>query len=268
MDLGIRGRLAVVTCRDSGMGYATAEMLLKEGVKVVLTDLPGAPLDKAGATLKQFGEVVAVASGLTKAKHVDALQQAAQESFGLPDILVNAAGIIRTDWPVPRADGRKLAGGGAIRPPGGGPRVPGLHPGHGGGRVGQGGAVQLRGRATTLYRGIAVLRFEGGCPEPLERPVKAYSRKGVLVNAVSPAVIATPMTYEMMNQRSKKDGTTFNEALRSFLKEERPTLELQRRGTADEFARQLRSSAPTMPVSSMAPIYASTGAPSQPCEWA
>ena len=29
------------------MGYATAEMLLKEGVNVVLTDLPGAPLDKA-----------------------------------------------------------------------------------------------------------------------------------------------------------------------------------------------------------------------------
>jgi 3-oxoacyl-[acyl-carrier protein] reductase len=39
MDLGIKGRIAVVTGGDSGMGYATAEMLLKEGVKVVLTDL-------------------------------------------------------------------------------------------------------------------------------------------------------------------------------------------------------------------------------------
>ena len=56
------------------------------------------------------------------------------------------------------------------------------------------------------------------------------------MNAVSPAVIATPMTDEMTNQRAKKNGTTFNEALRSFLKEERPTLGLQRRGTADEVA--------------------------------
>lgn len=38
MDLGICGRVAVVTGGDSGMGYKTAEYLLKEGAKVVLTD--------------------------------------------------------------------------------------------------------------------------------------------------------------------------------------------------------------------------------------
>lgn len=75
MDLGIKGRTAVVTGGDSGMGYATAEMLLKEGVKVVLTDLPGPPLDKAGVASRQFGDVVVVASDLTKAKQVHILQQ-------------------------------------------------------------------------------------------------------------------------------------------------------------------------------------------------
>ena len=93
MNLGIKGRVAVVTGGDLGMGYATAKMLLHEGVKVVLTDLPGPPLDKAEAGLRQFGDLVAVASDLTKAEQVDALAQAAKDSFGPPDILVNAAGI-------------------------------------------------------------------------------------------------------------------------------------------------------------------------------
>ena len=44
------------------------------------------------------------------------------------------------------------------------------------------------------------------------------------------------MTGEMMRQRAEKNGTAFDEALASFLKEERPTLELQRRGTAEEVA--------------------------------
>lgn len=93
MDLGIKGRTAVVTGGDSGLGYATAEMPLKEGVKVVLTDLPGASSDKVGVTLEQLGNVVVVASDLTKAKQAHVLQRAAKDSFGPPDILVNAAGI-------------------------------------------------------------------------------------------------------------------------------------------------------------------------------
>ncbi len=98
MDLGISGGIAVVTGGDSSVGFATAGMLLDAGAQVVLTDLPGASLDKAQAALKQRGEVVAVASDLTKAKQVDALKQAAQDSFGPPDILVNAAGATGPRW--------------------------------------------------------------------------------------------------------------------------------------------------------------------------
>jgi 3-oxoacyl-[acyl-carrier protein] reductase len=50
-------------------------------------------LDRAGASLKPFGDLVAVAADLTKAEQVDALQRAAQDSFGPPDILGNVAGI-------------------------------------------------------------------------------------------------------------------------------------------------------------------------------
>jgi 3-oxoacyl-[acyl-carrier protein] reductase len=65
---------------------------------------------------------------------------------------------------------------------------------------------------------------------------KAYAKDGVLVNSVSPAFIATPMTDAMMEQRAKKLGVSFDEAIASFLKQKRPHLELQRRGKAQEVA--------------------------------
>jgi len=65
---------------------------------------------------------------------------------------------------------------------------------------------------------------------------KAYAEDGVLVNSVSPAFIATPMTDAMMEQRADKMGSTKDEAIATFLKEKRPHLELQRRGRAEEVA--------------------------------
>ena len=38
VDFGIRGKTAVVTGADSGMGFVTAKMLLEEGVRVVVAD--------------------------------------------------------------------------------------------------------------------------------------------------------------------------------------------------------------------------------------
>ncbi len=64
----------------------------------------------------------------------------------------------------------------------------------------------------------------------------SYAEHGIMMNAVSPAFIATPLTDAMMQKRAKEKGAGFDEAVASFLKEERPTLGLQRRGHADEVA--------------------------------
>ena len=47
MDLGITDRVALVTGGDSGIGLATARLLLDEGVRVVLTDREQPALDAA-----------------------------------------------------------------------------------------------------------------------------------------------------------------------------------------------------------------------------
>ena len=56
------------------------------------------------------------------------------------------------------------------------------------------------------------------------------------MNTVSPAFIATPMTDAMMKKRAEERGETFEAAIKSFLKEERPGMTLDRRGKAEEVA--------------------------------
>lgn len=56
------------------------------------------------------------------------------------------------------------------------------------------------------------------------------------MNTVAPAFIATPMTDRMMAKRAEGLGTTREEAIASFLAEERPFLALGRRGRAEEVA--------------------------------
>lgn len=65
---------------------------------------------------------------------------------------------------------------------------------------------------------------------------KTYAKHGIPVNAVSPALVATPMTDAMMEKRSKERGESFDEAVQSFLKQERPTLEFRRRGKVEDVA--------------------------------
>jgi len=65
---------------------------------------------------------------------------------------------------------------------------------------------------------------------------KAYAKDGVLVNTVSPAFIATPMTDAMMEQRSKQMGVSHDEAIASFFDQQRPHIELKRRGQPEEVA--------------------------------
>ncbi len=65
---------------------------------------------------------------------------------------------------------------------------------------------------------------------------RTYASEGLLVNAVSPAFIHTPMTDAMMDKRAKKNGTSTEEAIQGFLRDERPGIDLKRRGKPDEVA--------------------------------
>jgi 3-oxoacyl-[acyl-carrier protein] reductase len=86
MDLGIAGRNALVCGSSQGLGYASAEALLREGVNVTLNGRNAEKLEKAADALRGLGgEVRVVAADQTTAAGRDALIAA----VGDLDILVN-----------------------------------------------------------------------------------------------------------------------------------------------------------------------------------
>ncbi len=94
MDLGIKGRRAIVTGGSSGIGYETARQLLEEGVRVLITGRNEGKLTKARDDLakRTRGEVHAVVADMTKEADIAKMVATAKEKFGGVDILVNNAG--------------------------------------------------------------------------------------------------------------------------------------------------------------------------------
>ena len=71
MDLGISGRVAIITGGSGGIGFATAKLLALEGVKLVLSDRQQADVDDAAGIIG--GDAMAVAADVTSQADVDAL---------------------------------------------------------------------------------------------------------------------------------------------------------------------------------------------------
>jgi 3-oxoacyl-[acyl-carrier protein] reductase len=94
MELGLKGRTAVVTGGSKGIGRAIARGLAAEGVNVVLVARGKEQLDQTAAQIREKTgvTVLAVSADITKADQVDASAAAAKDAFGAVHIVVNNAG--------------------------------------------------------------------------------------------------------------------------------------------------------------------------------
>lgn len=90
MDLGIKGKTAIVCGGSKGLGRGSAEKLAEAGVDIVLNARQQGPLEEAAAAIaKAYGvKVTAVAADVTTPEGRAKLLEAAPA----PDILVNNAG--------------------------------------------------------------------------------------------------------------------------------------------------------------------------------
>jgi NAD(P)-dependent dehydrogenase (short-subunit alcohol dehydrogenase family) len=84
MDLGIKGRRAIVTGGSSGIGFETARLFLDEGVRVLITGREMAKVNQARDALakKSGGEVHAVVADMTKQADITRMVEFAKEKFG------------------------------------------------------------------------------------------------------------------------------------------------------------------------------------------
>jgi NAD(P)-dependent dehydrogenase (short-subunit alcohol dehydrogenase family) len=102
----LSGKVAVVTGAGRNIGRATATLLAAQGAKVVVNDLGGGPYgtEAGDASLAEAvaqgirdvgGEAVGQSSNVAIREGAEAAVQAAIETFGRIDILINNAGIVR-----------------------------------------------------------------------------------------------------------------------------------------------------------------------------
>jgi 3-oxoacyl-[acyl-carrier protein] reductase len=92
MDLGIKGRRAIVTGGGSGIGYETARLFLEEGVRVLIAGRTAEKINKARDELAKSGEVHAVQADMTREADIARMVETARAKLGGVDILVNNAG--------------------------------------------------------------------------------------------------------------------------------------------------------------------------------
>ncbi|MFD2210500.1 SDR family NAD(P)-dependent oxidoreductase [Virgibacillus halophilus] len=237
MDLGLTGKIALVTGGSKGIGKAIAKSLASEGCKVAICARGEEDLLKVKEEVEMDGgSVLALSADLTKQEDVDHLISIIEEEFGGLDILVNNAGmtpgfydfekINMEDWEEIFA----LNVFGTVR-------------------VTKAALPLLKQRQNGRIINIGSesgVQPDGFMPEYNATKAalinlskswsKAFAKYGILVNTVSPAFVMTPLLENSLEQDASREGTTLEEQIQQFLQKNRPHIELKRPGKPEEVA--------------------------------
>jgi 3-oxoacyl-[acyl-carrier protein] reductase len=93
VDLGLRGKVALVCGASKGIGYAVAEELVREGASVAICARDRAGIDAAAARLVPLGpQVVAFAADLSTEEGLQTAVSRMSDAFGRVDVLVTNTG--------------------------------------------------------------------------------------------------------------------------------------------------------------------------------
>ncbi len=94
MDLGLKGRVAIVGGGSKGLGRACADSLAQEGANLVICSRNAEELDQAADGIRATAgvDVLAVAGDLTRLADIQTLVKRTVDHFGRLDVLVNNSG--------------------------------------------------------------------------------------------------------------------------------------------------------------------------------
>jgi len=229
MDLGIKGKRALVTGGAGGMGIETIRRFIEAGVTVTATDLKDDDLEPVRT---EFG-IECIAGDLSSNQGVEKFISKAGTDF---DIWVHAAGVTGAKGDPLAMDEEAWQEALNIDFLSGVRMARHLCPAmiaRGWGRV----VFVTSENVAQPYPDETVYNSaKSALLSHAKSIAMAHSGKGLLVNCIAPAFIETPMTDGMMRIRSEQENCSFDEAVESFLEEERPYLVMKRRGKVEEVA--------------------------------
>lgn len=98
----LSNKIAIVTGAGSGFGEGIARAFVAEGAKVILTDINTAAVERVTEELGENG--IAYTCDVANKAQVQALIDQCVATWGVPDIVVNNAGIAQDNQPVTETD--------------------------------------------------------------------------------------------------------------------------------------------------------------------
>ena len=190
----LEDRVALVTGASNGIGRRMAEVLAGAGARVVILARRQALLDEVASGICIGGGAAhAIGADLLDLNGIDALHARVSEAFGPPDILVNAAGVnlrlppesytpeqwnhtLTLNLSVPFFLARAC--------------VPAMK------ARGDGNIINIASLQTTraFENGIAYGASKGGVGQLTRAMAEAWSRDGIIVNAIQPGFFPTELT--------------------------------------------------------------------------
>lgn len=93
LDLGLTGKVAIVTGGSVGLGRAAAMRLAREGARLSICARRKEVLERTAAEIRQGGgDVLAIPADVTRPEDIENVVKATTDRFGGIDILLNNAG--------------------------------------------------------------------------------------------------------------------------------------------------------------------------------
>ena len=100
MDLGLNGKIVLVTGGSKGIGLACARAFLREGARVAIVSRTQSNLDVALTQLASpQDDLIAVSADLTRSEPAMAMVKEVEARLGAIDVLVNSAGAAKRYLP-------------------------------------------------------------------------------------------------------------------------------------------------------------------------
>ncbi|MBV9346848.1 MAG: SDR family oxidoreductase [Pseudolabrys sp.] len=221
----LQGKLAFVTAAGQGIGRAIAEAFIREGAKVIATDLDD-------SKLKDLKGAIAFPLDVTSTPAVNALAEKVLKEIGTPNIIGNFAGWVHqgaitecseADWDK-SFDINVKSMHRVLRA-----FVPAML------KNGGGSIINISSVASSV-KGFPARYAYGATKAAVVGLTKAmaadYIRQGLRVNAICPGTIQSPSLNERIEVNAKKTGTSLDAAREAFIARQ----PIGRLGTPEEIA--------------------------------